>query len=163
MQQAREIAQRMKRLSLTRARARTVHLSWSCGTSPWISIAQVRFTTRKRRLVRMEPRYKRTLERGLGKKKKKKQLNHTVLESYFTILQSHQDRGSPSKQNSRHATKFGHSRKFQWLYWQPKPAEYLSELLSSGTSCVSGPELPGLSSDSRALILQIGSVARALH
>lgn len=82
MQQAREIAQRMKRLSLTRARARTVHLSWSCGTSPWISIAQVRFTTRKRRLVRMEPRYKRTLERGLGKKKKKK----TVKSHCFGVI-----------------------------------------------------------------------------
>lgn len=63
MQQASEMAQRMKRLSLTRARARTGHFSWLSGTSPWSNIAQVKFTTKKRRLVNMEPRYNRTLER----------------------------------------------------------------------------------------------------
>ena len=68
MQQASEMAQRIKRLSLTRARARTVHLSWFSGTSPWINIAQVKFTTKKSRLVNMEPRYNRTLERWWGKK-----------------------------------------------------------------------------------------------
>lgn len=89
MQQASEMAQRMKRLSLTRARARTVRLSWFSGTSLWISIAHVKFTTRKRRLVSMEPRYNRTLGRGRGKEMEFK----SVLGSFSTTLLPHQAKG----------------------------------------------------------------------
>lgn len=113
MQQASEMAQRMKRLSLTRARARTVHLSWFSGTSPWINIAQVKFTTKKRRLVNTEPRYNRTLERWWGEKWS---LNQTILGSFCTTLLSHQAREPPSMPSALLAMKIRHSSKFQWLY-----------------------------------------------
>lgn len=49
------------------------------------------------------------------------------------------------------------------LYWQPKAAEDLLELLSEHMSSVSSHELQDSSSDSQVLILQILSVAPALH
>lgn len=94
-------------------------------------------------------------------KKNKKQLNHTVLESYFTILQSHQEGTSRTQGMLRNLGIPGSS---SGCTDSPGlQSIYLSELLSYSTSCVSGHELPGSSSDSQALILQILSVARALH
>lgn len=59
--------------------------------------------------------------------------------------------------------KLRHSSKFQGLHWQPEAAEDLLELLSEHMSSVSSHELQDSSSDSQVLILQILSVAPALH
>jgi hypothetical protein len=56
------MAQRINRLSLISARINTVHFNWFSGTSPWTSIAQVKFTAKKRRLASIKPKCSRILK-----------------------------------------------------------------------------------------------------
>lgn len=101
----------------------------------------------------MEPRYSRTLERWGGEK--------------WSVRQAQARSAPPSLcQQSLPVLGLLGSSGFQQisgLYWQPKAAEDLLELLSEHMSSISSHELQDSSSDSQVLILQILSVAPALH
>jgi len=107
----------------------------------------------------MEPRYNRTLERWQGGKQFSSDSSGLIL---------HHPPVSSGKRPSQHAqcSACYEDQTFQQvsvLYVQPKSAEYFFELPSQYMSSVSSHELQDSSSDSQVLILQILSVALALH